>query len=215
MAIPKAFQDIKSNRQAMVGAYDITPIRRFQPLPGRRVYGLYHPPCTDKAYQFTARSKGTSAPLFTFYTGHKVGGELLGLLGAALPPLETWEADVDGADGGSGGGGEKTALGVHPFNAALLRLLNLFFYRHEFDPTKPSGQMFADINRNPGEPQRQFAVRLNTVLVRHNETSTDLVAWLTTQVGNAPIRPYDFTVLHNHLAALPSPPSTIAIGSPY
>lgn len=215
MTIPKRLKQLKNNRAAMVAAYEITPIRRFQCLPSKPVQGLYPKPCTEKAYQFTAKAKGCSSPLFSFYTGHAVGDELLSLLGVALPPIETWEMVSGGAGGCGGDEVVKPGPSVHIFNSALLRLLNLFFFRHEFDPTKPSGQMFTTINKNPNIPHYRCATALNTVLLRHGETSTKLVTWLATQVGAACIRPYDFATLHNYLATLSTPPAAIAICKPY
>ncbi|MBY0240174.1 MAG: hypothetical protein K2X55_12750 [Burkholderiaceae bacterium] len=212
MTIPTEFRRIKSNRRGMVSAYDIVPVRRFQCLPSKPVSGLYKP-ITDKAYQFTAKEKGAASPAFVFFTGYDVGDELLGLLGAPLPPLETWEAGFvgDGGGGGGTGGGMGGAPVVDPFNASLLRLLNLFFLRYEFDPAKASGQMFATINSAPGTPQLQIAVALNTVLLKCKVTSTGLVNWLQGQVGNARIRPYNFALLNAHLQAAGVPAANIAI----
>ncbi|STR44768.1 hypothetical protein [Iodobacter fluviatilis] len=218
MDMPEDFIKMKGNREVMVKIYKITPIRRFQCVPGRPVYGLYHPPCTHRAYQFTAQKKGTSAPIFTFFTGHAVGNELLALLKCSLPPLETWEMDIGsqiGKGGGDGGGGGVPSLPIDPFNIALLRLLNLFFLRHKFDPSKPTGKIFEEINRAPGVPLYRGAKQINSVLIRFNETSATLVGWLTSQVNAARIRPYDFSILHNYLQELPLPLSDIKIGSPY
>lgn len=206
------FRKIKGNRSSMVAAYNITPIRRFQCAPDKPVRGLYKE-CTDQAYQFTAQARKNPGPTFTFYTGHAVGDELLDLLKQKLPPLETWEKEFGG---GGGAVGSRTVSTVDPFNASILRLLNLFFLRYDLDPTKPSGQMFADINRNPGTPQHRCALALNTILIQHKETSTSLVKWLMNRAGTTrKIRPYDFVLLHNHLTALTPPPPIIAICSPY
>lgn len=200
----------------MVAAYDITPVRRFQCLPTKPIDGLYRP-CTREAYQFTAVAKGTRGPTFVFYTGYLKGDELLKVLGQALPPLETWET-VPGHGGvsvaptpGTPPPGTPAPAKVCAFNASLLQLLNLFFLRYEFNPTKPSGQIFMAINQNPAVPYYPGVWALNNVLLSHKETSAGLVTWLSAQVGSAQVRTFNFGDLHTYLKSHPKAPATIAI----
>jgi len=213
MTIPAHFLALKDSFPAMLTAYDITPIRRFQCLPGRPIKGIYKT-CTDLAYQFTATSKLAPRDTFVFHTGYSKGKELLNILGRALPPLETWEVGmaIDPAPVVPPGPGPRTApAALCDFNARLLELLNLFFLRHDFDPTKPSAKIFLAINKAPGTPYYQGAKALNTVLLVHKETAARLVAWLTQAVSPKPVRGFDFSILRERLQMDPNPPPVIAI----
>jgi len=81
---------------------------------------------------------------------------------------------------------------LHEFNAQLSQVLNLFFLKHTFDPTQPSGKVFALINANPSVPQHGAARTVNTVLNRFKETSAGLVAWLSAKVAPRTVRAFDF-----------------------
>lgn len=200
--IPKSFRAQKFDRPVLVANYTITGIRRFQCFPGKPVSGLYRD-ITDIAYQFTARKKSDPSPTtFTFHTGQPAGDELLTLTGKSLPPLQTWEV-VPGSSGPGGGsaGVPGTTLAVHPFNAQLLQALNLFFMKYQCDPMQPSGQVFSKINANPTIPQYSGAAILNTVLIKHGETSTKLLADLAAAFGARPVRALTFDLLHAELSA--------------
>jgi len=100
MGIPARFMKNKSNRPYLVAAFKITPLRRFQCLPGNPAEGLYRR-IEDIAYQFTAYDPAVPKNVFSFNTGHTSGDDFLRLLHQSLPPLETWETLV-GADSGAG-----------------------------------------------------------------------------------------------------------------
>lgn len=207
--IPNNFLSNRSDRELLVKCYEITPLRRFQCLPGKPILNALYRRVDDIAYQFEAYSRNDpSRTKFWFYTGHASGDDFLRLTQRSLPPLQTWEL-VSGPKGGGTGGtaGALHGTSLVPFNAQLLALLSLFFLKYELDPSKPSAKFFSQVNLAPTRPQTLAAERFNTVLLKYNETSRSLVAWLSAQVGNKSMRPMRFDLLHAHVVATCQPPA--------
>jgi hypothetical protein len=201
--IPAHFLSNKSNRELLVKYYEITPLRRFQCLPGKPILNALYRRVDDIAYQFEAYSRDDPGRTrFWFYSGHASGDDFLRLTQRSLPPLQTWEL----ISGPSGGGSDGTTSALHgtsldPFNAQLLTLLSLFFLKYELDPSKPSAKFFSQVNLAPTQPQKFATEGFNTVLLKYRETSRSLVGWLSAQVGNKSIRPMRFDLLHAHVVA--------------